>query len=89
MGVEHVKRPEDMSRDELLQTVIEMKKALWRMNNQPSLQKCPFCFGTTQVPLIKIQVKEAIVHEWHKDVTEEQWLEYFFAQFPQQQPAQA
>lgn len=81
-----IKRPEDCSRDELLTMVREMRAAGMQMSNRPTLQQCPFCFGTTQVPLIKIQVKESIVREWHTDVTQEQWDQFVSAHYSRTSP---
>ena len=64
---------DNMSRDELLKYAKDITASADRQANHPPVSKCPFCYGTTQVPSIKCQVKGDLISEWHKDVTYEEY----------------
>ena len=68
---------DNMSRDELLKYAKEIRAAADRQANDPPVSPCPFCYGTTQVPTIKCQVKRNLVSDWHEDVTHEQYQEWW------------
>lgn len=71
---------EDCSRDQLIEYCKSMGKTLLQQGNNPSTRPCPFCYGNKLVSSLKCQVKEGLIAEWRRDVTQEEyeawWKEY-------------
>ena len=68
---------DDCSRDELLKICKQMQETGLNMSNHPPTSQCPFCYGSTVVPSLKGQVKGHLITEWHKDVTQEEYVAWW------------
>lgn len=64
---------DDCSRDELLKYCKEMQTSMLSVLNNPPVSPCPFCYGSSVVSKMKCQMKDNLISEWHKSITQEEY----------------